>query len=158
MNKRKLRKRKEAIIDGVIWVSLMVTFILLLVYLGWKIGVPIFIGLVSILILFSKQKMSEKKQALKEFFTIVLVLSLFVTIASFGTVGVLTFMGLILGYFILLLLYKMFIQKKSFLEILLSGSSNSKKRGQNSSSSFPPLTGTGEDYGSHSSSSDSGGE
>ena len=158
MNKRKLRKRKEAIIDGVIWVSLMVTFILLLVYLGWKIGVPIFIGLVSILILFSKQKMSEKKQALKEFFTIVLVLSLFVTIASFGTVGVLTFMGLILGYFILLLLYKMFIQKKSFLEILTDSSSNNKKKEGNSTSGIPPLTGAGEDYSSHSSSSDSGGD
>ena len=56
------------------------------------------------------------------------------------------------------LFYKMVVQKKSFLEILVSGSANSKRRGKNSSLSMLPLTGAGEDYGSYSSSSDSGGE
>ena len=159
MNKRKSRKRKEAIRDGVIGVSLMVTFILLLVYLGWKIGVPIFIGLVLILILVSNQTMSEKKQAVKEFLAIVFALSLLVTIGSFGMVGVLTFIGLGWSYIVLRLLYKMFTQKKSFLEVLVdSPSKNSKKKGRKSTSSMPPLTGAGEDYGSHSSSIDSGGE
>jgi len=158
MKKRKSNKEDNILEEMLIWVFLMITLILLLVYVGWKIGIPIFIGLLLVNILFSKQKMNKKKQALKEFLAIVLVLSLLVTVGSFGMVGVVTSVGLIWSYLILRLLYKMFIQKKSFLKILIDSSSNNKKRDANSTSSIPPLTGAGEDYNSHSSSSDSGGD
>ena len=74
------------------------------------------------------------------------------------TVAIPIIIGLIWSYALLSLFYKMFVQKKSFLEILAASSGNGKRKGKNSTSSMPPLTGAGEDYASHSSSSDSGGE